>query len=301
MKRKFLSIILALLMMISMSVVAFAAEDNSDSNNGRSTTVNTDAAIINSDINEKDGDINKENADVNEENGDNNQEENQLGETAKGLKEQKQEQKNLQDQIENQIEAALLAGDKALAAELEADLEATKANIESIWEQYKASIQARKDIVKARYSNDEIGHIQNAENNIENEDPDATVLGFDSVFSNAASFKFDTPPVIKDGRTLVPVRAITEGFGADVNYVDATKTVTITKDGTVISLVIGSNTATVNGVEVALDTQAGITNDRTYVPLRFVLEVLNLDVQWDDNTRTIEINDPAVNTTAPVI
>ena len=60
-----------------------------------------------------------------------------------------------------------------------------------------------------------------------------------------------------------------------------------------ISFVLGSNTATVNGVAVALDTKAEITNNRTYIPLRFVLEALKLDVQWDDDTKTIEIDDPA--------
>lgn len=35
-------------------------------------------------------------------------------------------------------------------------------------------------------------------------------LGVDSILSNSAAFKFDAPPVIKNGRTLIPVRAITE-------------------------------------------------------------------------------------------
>ena len=271
-----------------MSVVAFADEGSDNLSNGTSSVVN------------EEGYNNNENAGINEEDGDNNQED-QLNQTADNLKGQKQELKNQREDIENQIDAAIEAGDTALVAELEASLKEVNTSFDAIQEQYKAAVQSRKDIVKARYTDEEIGDIENAENNIENEDPDATILGFDSVFSNAASFKFDTPPVIKDGRTLVPVRAITEGFGADVNYVDATKTVTITKDGTVISLVIGSSTATVNGVEVALDSQAGITNDRTYVPLRFVLEALNLDVQWDNDTRTIEIDDPTVDTIAPVI
>jgi hypothetical protein len=136
-----------------------------------------------------------------------------------------------------------------------------------------------------------------AADKIKKEDPEAKVLGFDSIISDDAKFKFDTPPVIKGGRTLIPVRAITEGFGAELAFNQESQTVTITKGDTVIELTLGSTTAIVNGQEVLMDTKAGLVNNRTYVPLRFVLETLKLSVDWDKDTETIEISDGTTDET----
>jgi hypothetical protein len=115
------------------------------------------------------------------------------------------------------------------------------------------------------------------------------VLGIDSVITTGKSIKFDTPPVIKEGRTLIPIRAITEGFGAEVSWNAETQEVTITKDDKVIILKIGSNTMLVNGEEIQIDAKSEIMNGRTVVPLRFVIENLGLKAEWDDETETIEI------------
>lgn len=107
---------------------------------------------------------------------------------------------------------------------------------------------------------------------------------------NEQDVKFDTPPVIQDGRTLVPVRAITEALGAEVQWNAATQTVTITKGSTIIQLIIGKNTATVNGKSVKLDVAATNSNGSTVVPLRFVSEALNLKVLWEQEKNTIKIS-----------
>jgi hypothetical protein len=54
---------------------------------------------------------------------------------------------------------------------------------------------------------------------------------------------------------------------------------------------IGENRATVNGKNVAFDTKAEFKNGRTMVPLRFVSEVLGAKVTWDQNTKTVDINE----------
>jgi len=41
-------------------------------------------------------------------------------------------------------------------------------------------------------------------------------------------FEMDSPPIIVNGRTLVPIRAISESFGAEVEWNPETSTVTIT-------------------------------------------------------------------------
>ncbi|MFZ5590550.1 MAG: stalk domain-containing protein [Bacillota bacterium] len=108
--------------------------------------------------------------------------------------------------------------------------------------------------------------------------------------------KFDVPPVIENGRTLVPLRAIFEALGAKVEWEEATQTVTATKDDLKIMLTIGSNKANKNGQEVLLDVPAKKVNNRTLVPLRFVSEALGAKVGWDAATFTVSIEPPAVAT-----
>lgn len=98
--------------------------------------------------------------------------------------------------------------------------------------------------------------------------------------------KFDVQPVIKAGRTLIPVRAITEAMGADVNWAAKTSIVTITSaDGkTIIMFYLGENDngkVTVNGEEVTIDAKPGTINNRTFVPLRFIAETLGFNVNYN--------------------
>ncbi|MDQ2086961.1 serine hydrolase [Herbivorax sp. ANBcel31] len=103
----------------------------------------------------------------------------------------------------------------------------------------------------------------------------------------------DAEPFIDEhSRTLCPVRFIAEDLGAEVLWNDEDRTVSIQKDNTDILLKIGDDTAMVNGVEKTFDTFPQIYEDRTYVPLRFISETLNMDVDWDDETKTVIISTP---------
>ena len=109
------------------------------------------------------------------------------------------------------------------------------------------------------------------------------------VVFNGEPMKFDTAPYIEDGTTRVPMRAIFEALGAQVEWNSEDKTVTAEKDGTKIRLTIGGNTAYINGSECALNAPAQVKNGRTMVPLRFVSEALGAKVGWDGETKTVTI------------
>ncbi len=99
---------------------------------------------------------------------------------------------------------------------------------------------------------------------------------------------YGQPPVIENGRTLVPLRAIFEALGATVDWDQATKTVTSSMGSTNIELTIGADTMYVNGDAKALDVPGKITDaGRTLVPVRAVAEAYGVDVQWDAATRTV--------------
>jgi hypothetical protein len=104
----------------------------------------------------------------------------------------------------------------------------------------------------------------------------------------------DAQPFIDgNGRTLVPVRFVTESLGAGVNWLGETQTVAIAYQGKDIRLKIGESKATVNGSDTTLDTQVILKGNRTFVPLRFVSESLNAKVSWDGNSSTVGIQTAA--------
>jgi len=99
----------------------------------------------------------------------------------------------------------------------------------------------------------------------------------------------DTEPVIENGRTLVPMRKIFEALEADISWDGATNTVTATRLDKTISLSIGSNTAKLNGEDISLDVPASLINGRTMVPVRFVAESLDANVEWNETRKTVTI------------
>ena len=98
-----------------------------------------------------------------------------------------------------------------------------------------------------------------------------------------------TQPVMIGSRVLVPLRGVFEQMGAYVQWNPWTHTVTATQGSLDVELQPGSSYATVNGERVALDTPAQIVGGSTMVPLRFMAEGLNADVQWSAGTDTVAI------------
>ena len=98
-----------------------------------------------------------------------------------------------------------------------------------------------------------------------------------------------TTPVIRGGRTLVPIRAIIEAFGGQVGWDNDTRTVTLTMDDDIIKLVIDNRVAHFNGTASTLDVSPTIINGRTMLPIRYIAESFNLGVGWNDTTRTVYI------------
>lgn len=106
----------------------------------------------------------------------------------------------------------------------------------------------------------------------------------------------DVPPTIVQGRTLVPVRAVSESLNAQVAWNDALRTVTIAKGSMVMSLQVSKSEYIMNGMIKSLDVPVQILDGRTMVPLRVIGEAFGASVTWDDAARTVRIantNQPA--------
>ena len=99
----------------------------------------------------------------------------------------------------------------------------------------------------------------------------------------------DCEPVIVDSRTMVPMRSIFEALGAKISWNENERKITSQKGDTEIEIVIGENTAKIDGETVSLDTPAIIIEDRAMVPARFVSEAFGYKVEWKEARRSMYI------------
>lgn len=98
-----------------------------------------------------------------------------------------------------------------------------------------------------------------------------------------------------DGRVQLPFRAVFEMMGATVDYEDATRKVTATRDGKTVEFFANGSELTVtdeNGTSV-IPAEIGFDyeRNRVMVPVRFVSNALGSRVGWDDSTKTVFILD----------
>lgn len=119
------------------------------------------------------------------------------------------------------------------------------------------------------------------------------------VLINEESLKTEFSPYIKEGRTFVPIREITEKLGADVKWNAEDKSIKITLNGDVINMQIDNSNVTVNEKNIDLDgaqaPQLALYNKprketKTMVPLRFISETFGYNVDWNNDKVRAEIS-----------
>ena len=102
-----------------------------------------------------------------------------------------------------------------------------------------------------------------------------------------------TTPVIINSRTLLPVRAVVEEIGGDVEWDGETQTVVLAYGEDIVVLEIDNTTAYHNEEPSTLEAAPTIINDRTMLPIRFIAESFKFDVEWDGETQTVTITKAA--------
>ncbi len=98
-----------------------------------------------------------------------------------------------------------------------------------------------------------------------------------------------TSPIIKNSRTIVPIRAIVEAMGGSVGWNDYTRKIDLNYDSKSVVMTLNSKNLTVNGSSKPMDVAPESINSRTYVPIRFSAENLGCAVDWLNSTRQIVI------------
>lgn len=103
-------------------------------------------------------------------------------------------------------------------------------------------------------------------------------------------------PFVFNDRMMVPFRFIGENLHLTVLWDKSKQLVKLIGDKTKIELIVGENTANVNGQTVPLDSAPVIQKDRVFVPLRFIAENFSCTVCWDRwNNRVIIRQEHALN------
>lgn len=111
------------------------------------------------------------------------------------------------------------------------------------------------------------------------------------VNENMVSFTEAKPYINERGVTMVPLRFVSESFGAKVEWVKETSSVIITSSSSAINFNTVTGEVNVNGSKKDIKANAVVINDRTFVPLRFISEVFGKKVSWDQESSTVNILD----------
>ncbi len=113
-----------------------------------------------------------------------------------------------------------------------------------------------------------------------------------SVSIDGLPVSFDVPPVNRDGRVLVPFRAVAEALNVNVSWDGETNTVNAGNEKVAVRLTIDSTTAYRNGEPLTLEVPPEILDGRTLIPLRFFGEAFGCRVHWEGATSSVEITSP---------
>ena len=121
-------------------------------------------------------------------------------------------------------------------------------------------------------------------------------LGSNNVLLNDNQYQLETPPVVLEGTSFLPIRFVAEEIlGAAVKWDSTTKVIAITKGEDNVKLSLESGQAMVNGQKVSISNPPFIKDGRTLVPLRFLAENLNLRIVFNPTEKTITITPEPVN------
>ena len=108
----------------------------------------------------------------------------------------------------------------------------------------------------------------------------------------------DAVPQIRDSRSYLPMATVFDQLGfKDIQWNDAQRSVTASKDGVTVKLVIGSPSIalTKDGKTTTITTDVApyidAATSRTYVPFGLVADALGYKVGWDADQKAVIIDD----------
>ena len=113
-----------------------------------------------------------------------------------------------------------------------------------------------------------------------------------SVLVDGLILNLEVSPVIQNGRTLVPFRAIAEAMNIQVSWDEQSRTVNATDGNTSVRLQLDNLVAYRNDTPITLEVAPQIVGGRTLIPLRFFSEAFDCQVFWDSAQYQVSVISP---------
>ncbi|WP_055108560.1 copper amine oxidase N-terminal domain-containing protein [Paenibacillus ihumii] len=109
---------------------------------------------------------------------------------------------------------------------------------------------------------------------------------------NGSIVPLDQKAVIVNGTILLPLKNMFDALGATLEWDQAAKKITASKDGTTVELTVDSTAARKQNKDITLQVKPIVINGYTMVPARFAAESFDAAVEWDSLSSTITITTP---------
>lgn len=109
-------------------------------------------------------------------------------------------------------------------------------------------------------------------------------------FVSGAEKVLVTAPYIKNGRTMLPVRAVADSLGLVASWDNTTKTATFKNDTKVAIVKVGESTMTVNNTPVQLSVPSEIKDGSVMIELRSLATAFGVDISWNSVYKTVTVN-----------
>lgn len=193
--------------------------------------------------------------------------------------------------LEFQYELADLMGESDNAETLQAKSDAINSQINELKDELKDIIAARYAAAQKMYNSQELKDLAQNRNLIKKKFADASTLEAGAVCVNNNLIKFDALPYVRGGKTMVPLRAISQELGVVPEYIAKDGSVKIS-DGAKEVVIYANGKITVDGESVGLSAKAEFACNRTFVPLRFLAETFGLEVTYNSTSGDIDIDAP---------
>lgn len=207
------------------------------------------------------------------------------------------------------LERAKGSGSYSQIASLGAGIEDYTDNSVESGKNYSYRVMAYNNVGNSKYSNTlsvstpAVDEKENEEGETNTDTPDTSVslhftIGSKSYKWNNATQNIDVAPIIRESRTLLPIRYVADPLGAQVLWNATEGKVTVKTDTKTIELWINNNTAKVNGTDARIDTANTnvtpiiIPPGRMMLPLRFIADNLDCDVVWSAANQSIVVTYP---------
>ena len=170
--------------------------------------------------------------------------------------------------------------------ETEKQEEVTTSKSDDINTSYNEDYDERvnQDVTSSEYDDSHQTYNKEFDERITETQPDGI-----TVVLNGIKIKFDVEPTLINNRTMVPMRAVFEALGAEVEWDGTTQTAIGVKKNTTVKITIGKDYLLKNNNIIVLDSPAVVISGRTLVPIRAIAEGLDCKVQWYSQTQTVEI------------